>query len=169
MVCVLLTACNRQPEWYPVPEQRKPISLPPPTPGSLIVNMNDPDAAGHFVRDISPALESETWRWTGKRPTVKILITQTTGLKYVIDFALAGMTLKQTGPVTVSFFVDDKLLDKVRYDTEGNKHFEKAVDPGWLQTGNETEISAELDKVFVAPGDKTVLGLILTRIGFAPQ
>jgi len=166
---VALTACNRQPEWYRVPEQRKPMALPAAPAISPVVNMNDPDAPDHFVKDISSGVEAATWRWTGKRPTVKILLTKTTGLKYVIDFAIAGVTLKQTGPVTVSFFVADRLLDKARYETEGNKHFEKPVDSDWLQTATETEVSAEVDREFVSPEDGTKLGLILTRIGFDRQ
>jgi hypothetical protein len=154
------------PEWYPPPPQRQPLTIPEPPAGSMMVNMNDLDAPAHFVKDISSTLEGATWRWTQKRPTLKILLVKTQGLKFATDFTIWEGTLKQTGPVTISFFVDDKLLDNVRYDTPGYKHFEKPVDPAWLQTGTDTLVSAEIDKVYVDPGDKATLGFILTKMGF---
>lgn len=131
-----------------------------------MINMNDPEAPSYFVNDISRSLEGNTWRWTGKRPTVKVLLPRTTGLKYVIDFVILAVVLKQTGPITVSFFIGDRLLDRVRYTSEGARHFEKPVNPEWLQTAKETEVSAEPDKLYVAPEDQTKLGLLLIRMGF---
>jgi hypothetical protein len=166
---VLLAGCNRLPEWYPPPEQRQPLTIPEPPPGSIAVKMNDTDAPEHFVKDISAKLEGTTWRWTQKRPTLKILLIKTRDLKFVADFTIWEGTMTQTGPVTISFFIDEKLLDKVRYDTPGYKHFEKPVDPAWLQTATETIVSAEIDKLYVDPADKATLGFILTRMGFERQ
>lgn len=143
--------------------------MPPPKPDGLVVDMGEPEAADFIVKDISASAESGTWRWTGRRPTVKLLLTKTTGLKYVMDFAIAGVTLKQTGPVTISFFVADRLLDRVRYESEGDKHFEKPVDADWLQTAEETEVSAELDRMYVSPEDKVELGVILKKLGLSQQ
>lgn len=145
------------------------MAMREPPPGSIMVNMNDEDAAERFVKDISLKLESATWRWTQKRPTLKILLTKTRDLKFAADFTIWEGTMKQTGPVTISFFVDGRLLDKVRYDTPGYKHVEKPVDPAWLQTAVETMVSAEIDKLYVDPADRTVLGFILTRMGFERQ
>lgn len=132
----------------------------------MMVNMNDRDAPTHFVKDIRATLEGASWRWTQKRPTLKILLVKTQRLKFAADFTIWEGTMQQTGPVTISFFVDDKLLDKVRYETPGYKHFEKPVDPAWLQTATETLVSAEIDKIYVDPGDHARLGFILTRMGF---
>ena len=94
-----------------------------------MVNMDDPEAPSYFVKDISPSLEGNTWRWTGKRPTVKVLLPKTTGLKYVADFVIHAIVLKQTGPITVSFFIGDRLLGRVRYTTEGPRHFKSRSIP----------------------------------------
>ncbi len=134
-----------------------------------MVNMNDDDAPLHFVRDISATLEGSTWRWTEKQPTIKVLLIKTAGLKYVVDFTLPDATMNQTGPVTISFILGDRLLDKVRYAKAGYQHFEKPVDPAWLQTVNDTVLSAEIDKLYKSPGDGKILGFILTRMGFERQ
>src|SRR5207237_10637585 len=80
ILSVLVAGCNRLPEWYPPPEQRQPLTIPEPPPGSILINMNDVDAPEHFVKDISPKLEGTTWRWTQKRPTLKILLIKTRDL-----------------------------------------------------------------------------------------
>jgi len=132
----------------------------------MMVYMNDDDARAHFVRDISAALEGSTWRWTQKRPALKVLLVKTAGLKYVVDFTLPEPTMQQTGPVNISFFLGDRLLDRVRYEKPGFQHYEKPIPPEWLQTTTETEISAEIDKLYKSPTDGATLGFILTRMGF---
>jgi len=166
---LLMVACQRPPDSYPPPEQRAPLSIPEPSVGSIMLNMNDPDAPAHFVKDIGASLEGATWRWTQKRPTLKILLVKTKGLKFSTDFTIWEGTMKQTGPVNISFFIDDKLLDSVRYDTPGYKHFEMPVEPEWVQTATETVLAAEIDKLYIDPTDKTQLGFILTKMGFERQ
>ena len=133
---------------------------------SMMVNMNDDDAPLHFVQDISLALEGSTWRWTKKRPTLKVLLIKTKDLRFVVDFTLPDVTMQQTGPVTISFFLGDRLLDRIRYAKPGYQHYERPIEPAWLQTANETVLSAQIDKVYKDPGDGAVLGFILTRMGF---
>jgi hypothetical protein len=167
LLLILTCACDRTPISYPPPEQRHPIEAQAPAMrASMMVNMNDDDAPLHFVQDIGATLEGSTWRWTKKRPTLKVLLVKTKDLKYVVDFTLPDVTFQQTGPVTISFFLGDRLLDKIRYTKPGYQHYEKPVDPAWLQTASETVLSAEIDKMYKDPHDGAVLGFILTRIGF---
>jgi hypothetical protein len=84
-----------------------------------------------------------------------------------MDLAVSKITFDSTGPVTISFYVNDKLLDKVRYAEPGNKHFEKDVPPDWLATDRMNTMAAEIDKMYVSPEDGTKLGFILSRAGFA--
>ena len=134
-----------------------------------MVNMNDADAEAHFVQDIGLKLEGGQWRWAQRRPTVKILLVKTQGLKFTSDFTLYKDCMQQTGPVTITFRVGGHVLDQVRYQQPGYQHFEKPVDPGWLQTSTETLVSEEIDKLYVSPEDGVKLGFILTNMGFARQ
>ncbi len=162
---LLLCSCERLPDNFPPPEQRPPLSqTPSPDPANLMVEMDDPECALHIVKDIYDS--STTWRWTAKQPTVKVLVFATDDVKLSTDFAIWDEGFKQTGPIELSFFVNGRLLDKVKYSTPGNKHFEKLVPPGWLSTETETIISLDVDKLYVAPQDGVKFGVILTRIGF---
>jgi hypothetical protein len=128
--------------------------------------MADADAETHFVRDIPGSLESNTWRWTGKRPTIRLFPSSNRGLTYVIDFAITGTTLKQTGPVTLSFFVNNRLLDRERYAAPGRQRVEKPVPAEWLEPNANVLLAAEIDKLWIPPqvGAKP-LGFILVALG----
>jgi hypothetical protein len=163
MLALALCACENTPDPYAPPAQRHPIEAFRPYRVSRIVNMDDGDAESHFVSDI--LFLAGNWRWTNQRPAVRVNLRNTENIRYVIDFAVADVTFKETGPVTVSFFVNDHLLDKAYYDQPGNKHFEKPVPAEWLEAGKDAIVAAHVDKVQIAAGDGAKLGLILTRIG----
>jgi hypothetical protein len=128
--------------------------------------MADPDADTHFVQDISPSLEAKTWRWTGKRPAIRMFPGTTQKLSYFMDFAIAPGTLAQTGPVTLSFFVNDHVLDQVRYAAPGRLRFEKPVPADWMDANEYTILTAEIDKLWIpAKRDAKPLGFILVSLG----
>jgi hypothetical protein len=129
-----------------------------------IVNMADDDWATHMVQDLPPGPLSP-WKWTGPKPTIKVMVRTNQGLRYVIDFSVAEATLKDTGPVTLTFLVNDHALESVRYAAAGDYHYEKAVPPEWVEPLKDTTLGAAIDKVWVAPSDGAKLGFILTRIG----
>jgi hypothetical protein len=155
------------PEPYAPPVQRQPFESFQATRTAHIVNMSDPDAAAYFVQDISGALEGN-WRWTQQRPTIRVRARSNENLKYVIDFTLPDATFRDTGPVNLSFYVNDRLLDRVQYKASGQLHFEKPVPPEWVTPEQDATVAAEIDKVWVSKEDGARLGFILTRIGIAP-
>ena len=166
MCAVVLTssACQNMPGPFAPPVQRRPLDDFRPYRMSAIVNMADDDAKTHFVQDIT-SIQTSMWRWTGKRPTVRVRMRSAENLRYTIDFAVVETTLLATGPVTVSFLVNDRVLDRARYSRAGSQHFEKPVPAGWVAAGQDVTVGAEVDKLWISPEDGTKLGLILVRIG----
>jgi hypothetical protein len=134
---------------------------------SRIVNMGDPDAPLHFVRDISDGLNG-SWRWAQQRPALKIGVRSDENLKYTIDFTLPAVTFKETGPVTMTYTVNGHVLDRVHYTESGAQHFEKPVPAEWLTPGQDAMVGAEIDKVWTSKEDGARLGFILTRMGLTP-
>ncbi len=164
-----LAACDRLPESYPPPEQRQPIAGFGPDAGgdAMMVSMDNSDADQLIVQDVYGG-SNIPWRWTKQEPTVRVLVLSAENLKYSTDFALWDDAFKISGPVEVSFLVNGKLLDKVRYTSPGNKHFEKAVPSDWLTGGAEANVALSIDKLYTAPRDGAKFGVILTRIGLKP-
>jgi len=130
------------------------------------VSMGDQDADAHILRGVSPAAEAGAWRWTFQRPELQFWLESTARQKLAGDFAIAAETFKVTGPVTVSFYVNGRLLGRQQCPRPGEYHFHKAVPAGWLRTDDFTVVAAEADKLWVSPTDGARLGFILRQIGF---
>jgi hypothetical protein len=162
---VFLAGCDRLPETYAPPEQRHPVEGM--SPESMIVEMGDQDANLRIVRDIYGA-SNPSWRWAGQNPTVRMLLLRTDNLKYLADFAIWDEGFKTTGPLEITYLVNNQVLEKVRYATPGEKHYEKAVPADWLSVGSETTLAMSVDKVYVAPQNGMKFGVILVRLGLKP-
>jgi hypothetical protein len=146
------------------PVQRQPLEDFRPYRMSAIIDMSDEDATTHFVQDLT-SNAAATWRWTGQRPTLRVRMRSAEHLRYTIDFGIAGAMLAQTGPLTVSFLVNERILDRVRYDHDGAQHFEKAVPAGWVTAGEDVTVGASVDKPWIPPEGGPQLGIMLVRMG----
>ncbi len=167
VLALLLAGCVSIPDTYAPPMERRPVTGYDDSSFGGVVSMSDASALAHIVKDISPELESGAWRWTLQRPELRFIVSHTKGVKFVMDLAVAKSTFDSTGPVTISFYVNGRLLDKVRYDQPGDKHFEEPVPPEWLEVDRMNTMAAEIDKLYVSPLDGAKLGFILSRAGFA--
>jgi len=167
LALMLLCSCGAPaPESYAPPLQRRLPPGPEPRPVGAVVSMSDQDADAHILRDVSPAAEGSAWRWTFQRPELRFWLESKARQKLVVHFAIAADTFKVTGPVTVSFLVNGRLLGKQACPSPGDYHFEKATPAEWLRTDDFTVVAAEADKLWTSPVDGARLGFILSRMGF---
>jgi hypothetical protein len=163
-MCGILCGCGNLPEPYAPPAQRPFFEAP--TEAVRILNMADTDAESHFVRDISAELAGNAWRWTGKRPSIRLHPNSNQNLVYSMDFAIAESTLQTTGPVTLSLFVNDYVLDRIRYTSPGRRRVQKPVPAAWLTANEDVILAAEIDKLWKPPQpDGKPLGFILVSLG----
>jgi hypothetical protein len=159
-----LVACVSQPDLYAPPAQRQPLDQETLVSMQPMIEMGDPNIDSQIAADIMRGPQTQPWRWTMQRPAIKVRLKSARNFRYHIDFALPDVTFKETGPVTITFFVNGQKLDSVRYDTPGQKSFEKPVPDGILKEMSENILAAEIDKVWISP-DKTPLGFIVSRFG----
>lgn len=130
----------------------------------MLLDMSDTSSERAFAGDIAKGVQSSVWRWTGQKPTIRLTLVSTSNLRYYIEFAVADATFKDTGPVTITYWVNDQVLDRVRYDTPGKKSFDRVIPPHFLRAMAENTLAAELDKPWQSP-DGQKLGLILFKFG----
>jgi hypothetical protein len=128
--------------------------------------MSDPLAGSYIVKDVSGTTEAGGWRWAYRRPELRFFVPRTDRIKFTMDFAIPERMFRDIAPVTISYFLNGKLFDKVRYDSGGQMKYCKQVPPGMLRPG-ENFVAIEPDKVWVSKTDGAELGFILTRVGFA--
>lgn len=133
-------------------------------PDAMMVSMEGPDADRLIVKDIYGSSPKIPWRWTRQEPTIRVPLLSSDNLRFSADFTLWEDSFKISGPVNVSFLVNGKLLDKIRYTTPGGKHFEKLIPQGWL-SGSDATVALSIDKLYTAPADGAKFGVILSRLG----
>ena len=166
VAALILSGCPNIPDSYAPPMQRKPLTGPEPAAFGHFVNMSDANVDAYIVQEVSSTTEGAGYRWVYKRPELRFMLSRTANVSFTMDFTVPEVTMRQTGAVTISFFVNGQLLDKVRLDKPGENHFEKPVPASWLRTDGPTLVAAEVDKVYIAPQDGAKLGFVLTRAGF---
>jgi hypothetical protein len=167
-LALCLTGCDRLPESYAPPEQRHPVEGYNPGPDPMMVAMSDPDASQHIVKDIYPP-NNPAWRWTGQNPTVQLPVLSNENMKVNAEFLIWEVSFPQTGPLEITFLVNGRQLDKVRYTAPGLKHFEKPVPAEWLAVNTNATLAMYIDKLYVTPRDGLKFGVILTHMGFKPE
>ena len=163
---LLLSSCVNIPDSYAPPVQRKPLTGTEPHPIGNFVNMGDLNATAYIVKDVADGIEAGSWRWARKRPELRFFLETIENLSYKADFSIADTLLRETGPVTISIFINGQLLDTLKYAEGGEKHFEKPVPPKFLRAKAMNFVAMEIDKVWVSKADGVILGFILTRAGF---
>ena len=161
-----LAGCSREPVSYPPPIQRLLPPAPEKKPLGRFVNMNDLDVDDYIVGGIQNQTEGAGWRWTHEAPELRFMLDRTAGLKFVMDLGLPAYNFQQTGPVTLSFFINGRLLDQVRYNTPGDRRYEKAR-PRRLAEGRRVHHRPHPGRSSLdLREDQAKLGFVLHRAGF---
>jgi hypothetical protein len=132
------------------------------------VRMDDARAADYIVRDVSEFAQSG-WRWTFDRPELQFFLAKTEHLELEVDYSIAGDIVKDTGPITVSFFLNNRAVGSMRCAKEGQYKFIQPV-PAHLLSANEiATVGMEMKPVWVSPKDGQHLGIILIGAGFVTR
>jgi hypothetical protein len=109
--------------------------------------------------------EQGPWRWTGREPELRFVLSSVTNRTLIVEFVINDRTFRDTGPVTISFYVNEHLAGQERYTSDGDKVFEKAIPPSWLKGRPETRVRIYVHDAWPSPGGPE-LGILLKRIGF---
>lgn len=161
----LLTSCAPLPESYPVPEQRPQRDGPEPAPLAGWVAIADPRAPDYLLEGFLPPGPGQSWVWTSDKATVRVRISDTKNLRMRVHFALPDQSHGPLLPITIRYFVNDRLLDTVVYRQTGHLEYRHPVPAEWLVPDQDIRLRMEISPVYIAAADKQKLGLILAEIG----
>lgn len=162
---LLLCSCTPIPESYPVPAQHTPVTAPEPAILHSFISMTDPRAEVFLVKGIG-VIEGLKWRWTTEAPRLRLHVEDTSDLDVVIDFTVSEVTLKQTGPIRLQVFANDRLIGRETFPQAGDKTFRHPVPSEFLKSNEENELSLLVENPWISPVDGAKLGVLLTDAGF---
>ncbi|MBN9657846.1 MAG: hypothetical protein J0H49_06685 [Acidobacteria bacterium] len=125
--------------------------------------MSEPRANSFIHKDIA----SNGWkRWTATQPAVRCTLPHEGKWLAGFDFEVAEATLKDTGPITLTFEVNGQRAGSLRCDHAAAYRFRAPVQEGLR---GELTLTATIDKPWVSPGDGAQLGVLLTAAGFLEE
>jgi hypothetical protein len=159
------SGCDNLPDYSP-PPQREPLLTSDAAGLSYFVSMTNPNAAAYIVQGVGNDTEGTGYRWAFAHPVLQFRVPQIQNPRFSMDFALPLQTFRITGPVTLTFALNGRTFDKVRFNQPGAQHYERAVPEGFLRNEAINLVSIEPDKFYTAPEDGAKLSFILYRVGF---
>jgi hypothetical protein len=148
-------------------------AAPPPAvikarsnPTKTTILMNDPSVNDYIVKDVSEALEGNTWRWSYDRPELRFNVKDTANQKLEVHFVVADATFKTTGPVTAQFFVNDKVVGSMKITKPGDYVFSKPIPAALFKPDSFDTVAVEARPFWTSKTDGRHLSVILIQAGF---
>lgn len=169
LAALILASCARPPESYAPPAQSNIEPGPEPAPSSQFASMGSPWAEEHIVQDIEKGPTPEQYRWTNQRPKLQFEMTGPGPWKLVVNLVIAEATFRSTGPVRITFAVNDRSLGSIACNRPGPYRFEQNVPVDWLPARGPSTVSAIADRTWTSPDDGVVLGFMLIDAGLFPR
>ena len=126
--------------------------------------MSDPDASAYLVRGFREKNDG-AWRWALAHPVMRFYLPALPRATFTMAFVLPEETFRVTGPVTLTFSINGRTLDRARYEKPGEQQYTHQVPPEFLKPQAINIVGVEPDKVAALnPGEK--LSFLLIRAGF---
>ena len=138
-------------------------------PGARIgenMTISSADAYQYFVDDIIMCPPKSVNCWTLDAPELKFWLSSTRDRIFSAQFNVAKDTFQQTGPLVIDYFVNNRLLERVRYTEDGDHTYRHAVPADWLRTDDYTIVKMQVRNPYIAPADGAKLGVLLVSAGF---
>jgi hypothetical protein len=152
---------------YPPPIQRSPPCGVDPAKLGSFARMSDPGARTHIVRDI---LDDPRATWTYERPMLMFGVDKREAVKFVMHFVIPDVVLAQTGPLTLSVWINARLLGQQIYKTPWTvQTFEQSVPADFFGSYRLAAVEIKTDKHFITPNEGVKLGFLLVDAGFSSE
>jgi hypothetical protein len=130
------------------------------------MTVSSADAYKYFIDDIIMCQPKSVSCWTLDAPELKFWLSSNQDRFFSAQFNLSKDTFQQTGPLVIDYFINDRLLERVRYFEAGDHTYRHAVPGGWLRTDEYTVVKMQIRNPYIAPADGAKLGVLLVSAGF---
>ncbi|MBL0155692.1 MAG: hypothetical protein IPP47_01075 [Bryobacterales bacterium] len=166
LALLTLAACSRESPFTPIPPQAQPVTALDPPSVPCLFSMTETRADQFIVTGIPLGLGAGANRWTNEGPAVHCALPTPGPWLIAMDFILADVTFRATGPITITFTVDGHELKRLRLDKPGPYQFRAPLPPELATPGKDRVLQASIDKPYIAAGDGNKLGVLVSAMGF---
>lgn len=163
---LFLCACSRDSAYLPIPPQSPRIDAPDPPAVPCFVSMSETRADRFIVRGIPLGLGSGVSRWTADRAAVRCKLPAAGPWNIAMDFNATGITMRETGPITLTFTVNGREVGRMRCEQPGAYQFRAPLPADLAASETELVLEAAIDPPWIAPEDGNKLGVLVSAIGF---
>jgi hypothetical protein len=125
-----------------------------------------PGALQYLVKGIQIGPPNQTGYWTLDHPELRFRLSSTAHHLFIERYFLPRETLQQTGPLHVSVYVNERLLDEAVMNGEGV--YQHDVPEAWLTAGDVTSVRMLFHNPYIAPVSGDKLGVLLLSASFNP-
>lgn len=165
LTAALACGCASAPPYHELPIQRVDHTGSEPRLLMASIAMSSLYADRHVVSGVVGGSPGDPWRWANDKARLRFQVLPGEGTKFFVDLVIAEITFKETGPVRLKFWVNDKLVGAKRCDNHGPALFETKLAPDVLKPGAVTTVMIETENPWVST-DGTKLGFLLVGAGF---
>jgi hypothetical protein len=130
------------------------------------MTVSSADAYKYFVDGVIMCPPKSVNCWTLDAPQLKFWLSSNKDRFLTAQFNIAKDTLQQTGPLVIDYFINEHLLERVRYSEDGDHTYHHTVPADWLRTDDYTIVKIQIRNPYIAPADGAKLGVLLGSAGF---
>ena len=130
------------------------------------VELHGPVREKHLLHDINSPSAGEEWVWAFERPAFVFSVPKRPGVTFRMELEIADTTLRTTGPVQITFWLNGKQLAKRTYDAPRKYVVEQQVPPELLREDGVAILETTQDKYYISTGDKQKLSYLFHAGGF---
>ena len=132
----------------------------------MSLEMSDPDAGSHILRDVNTETQGTEWRYTGLHPAFRLDLAGRRDLDFYVRFLVGDDSLLARGPFEFSVNINGHRFQSYRFSYPGDTEYRHPVPDDWIARTGPIDISLDIDPPWRLP-DASVQGLYLHSIGFA--
>lgn len=149
-----------------------PVPLPPQwkhRPEALAdfrqrLTIEDPASDRFVVSGLHRGDPGSGQRWTGRQTVLRFWPTHSKGLLLTVKFIVAESTLRDTGPIVVSVWVNQRLAARHRYRDTGAFEITATALSEWVSINQPMTVTLDVDPPWISPSDGTELGVLLDEV-----
>lgn len=127
--------------------------------------MNSSSAPVSIVRDVASDLQAGAWRWASRHAELRFFLNTAQGWKAKVDYSVPRAAVENSGPLTLTFLVNNTPIDTVPHMRDGRFVWERPVPPAILVANGMNYLRIEADRSINQAGGQPV-SFILTAAGF---